>query len=85
MRKGNLFDTFFEDRAIIESECDLSEAHLIISHDEIRKINSVTGFCSERETKAKSVTIEGLNGKERLRVSITGDFRVTVECIEKII
>lgn len=83
MSKGSLFNSFFEDRTVIESECDLSETHLTISHDEIKKIDSVTGFCLERETKGKSVTIEGLNGDERLRVNITGDFRVTVECVEK--
>lgn len=85
MSKGNLFDSFFEDKTHIDSECDLSNVHLTVSHDEIRKINSVTGLILERKVKAKSVTIEGLNGDEKLQINITGDFKVTVNCLEKTI
>lgn len=83
MSKGNLFDSFFEDKTYVVSECDLKDVRIMVEHDVIKKFDSFTGYPIRRKVKSKSITMIGICGDEKIEIKITGDFNVTVGGIEK--
>lgn len=83
MSKGSLFDSFFEDKTYVVSECDLKDVHIMVEHDEIKKFDSLTGYPIWRKVKSKSITMTGICGDEKIEIKITGDFKVKVGGIEK--
>ena len=83
MSKGNLFDSFFEDKTHVVSDCDLKDVHIAVEHDVIQKFDSLTGYPTWRTVKSKSITMIGICGDEKIEIKITGNFDVKVEGIEK--
>lgn len=83
MSKGNLFDSFFEDKTCVVSECDLKDVHIMVEHDVIKKFDSFTGYPIRRKVKSKSITMIGICGDEKIDIKITGNFNVEVGGIEK--
>ena len=83
MSKGSLFDSFFEDKTHVVSECDLKDVHIMVEHDEIKKFDSLTGYPIWRKVKSKSITMIGICGDEKIDIKITGNFNVEVGGIEK--
>lgn len=83
MSKGSLFDSFFEDKTYVVSECDLKDVHLMVEHDVIKKFDSLTGYPTRRKVKSKSITMIGICGDEKIDIKITGNFNVEVGGIEK--
>lgn len=83
MSKGHLFDSFFEDKTYVVSECDLKDVHMMVEHDVIKEFDSFTGYPIRRKVKSKSITMVGICGDEKIEIKITGDFKVKVEGIEK--
>ena len=83
MSKGSLFDSFFEDKTCVVSECDLKDVHMMVKHDVIKKFDSLTGYPICRKVKSKSITMIGICGDEKIEIKITGNFDVKVEGIEK--
>ena len=83
MSKGNLFDSFFEDKTHVVSECDLKDVRIAVEHDVIQKFDSLTGYPTRRKVKSKSITMIGICGDEKIEIKITGNFNVEVGGIEK--
>lgn len=73
----------FEEKTKIESVCHLNDVELTIYQDEIIKRNW-DGIPIIREVKSKGMKLYGSNDDTKIIVNITGDFRVTVECVKKI-
>ena len=78
MSKGNLFDSFFEDKTHVVSECDLKDVHMMVEHDVIKRFDSLTGYPIWRKIKSKSITMIGISGDKKIEIKITGNFDVKV-------